>query len=523
MDPEIFISHSSTDKKVSRTICTALENRGLACWISSRDVKPGQNFQEQIVKAIRAAKIMVLVFTSSANNSNEIKKELALASQNNLTVIPVRIEDVSPNEAFAYEFATRQWIDLFDNWEVSIGRLVEQIAAALHEDPSDRRAIAGTATPGGDAAAPGKTVKAENKRPTAAAEAQIHKGPAKNAAWVMPAGIAACLAVVVSAGIAYWAFIRPMHREIAQAPAAPSTTAPTSMAAAPLPQTVPFQSSPPEPSSRHAIALVPESIPFIADRARQDIRDEYLPAADHKAVAISTGPIGISTGQTDDDTAKTTAVDTCQARANATPQPPKCELYAVGNEVVYVHGRPPVPPQPWVVRDASVERPLVPGDIPIAREIIKSHIEKGYIPARASKAVALAPLGGTYYYSGQQSPDEAVRRALEVCGESAGVPCLIVAVDNVFVVPIPMTMKSTGFFRPAGATAIAPELRDGLAHRLAEAHGWTAVAAGDGGKYGLAIKAENEQTAIDGAMTDCAKQDRACRVVAIGPFSVESK
>ena len=99
------------------------ENRGLACWISSRDVKPGQNFQEQIVKAIRAAKIMVLVFTANANNSNEIKKELALASQNNLIVIPVRIEDVPPNEAFAYEFATRQWIDAFDDWENSIARL----------------------------------------------------------------------------------------------------------------------------------------------------------------------------------------------------------------------------------------------------------------------------------------------------------------------------------------------------------------------------------------------------------------
>jgi TIR domain len=144
MDPEIFITCSSKDQKVSRTICAALENRGLTCWISSRDVKPGQNFQEQIVKAIRAAKIMVLVFTSNANNSNEIKKELALASQNNLVVIPVRIEDVTPNEAFAYEFATRQWIDLFDDWENSIARLVELIAAALNEHPSDDRAKAGS-------------------------------------------------------------------------------------------------------------------------------------------------------------------------------------------------------------------------------------------------------------------------------------------------------------------------------------------------------------------------------------------
>jgi TIR domain len=177
VDPKIFITYSSKDEKVSRTICTALENRGLQCWISSRNVKPGQNFQEQIVKAIRAAKIMVLVFTANANNSNEIKKELALASQNNLIVIPVRIEDVTPNEAFAYEFATRQWIDLFGNWEISITRLVELIAASL-DGPSFT----------GDAAAPsfGKT------RP---ASFMQRPGPR----WAMISS----LAIVIAAAIAY--------------------------------------------------------------------------------------------------------------------------------------------------------------------------------------------------------------------------------------------------------------------------------------------------------------------------------
>jgi formylglycine-generating enzyme required for sulfatase activity len=148
VDPAIFISHSSKDQKVSRTICTALENRGLACWISFRDVKPGQNHQEQIVKAIRAVKIMVLVFTAHANNSNEIKKELALASQNNLVVIPVRIEDVIPNEAFAYEFATRQWIDMFDNWENSIAHLVELIASTIDDHSSGDLALAAPKRPG---------------------------------------------------------------------------------------------------------------------------------------------------------------------------------------------------------------------------------------------------------------------------------------------------------------------------------------------------------------------------------------
>jgi hypothetical protein len=96
--------------------------------MAGRNVGPGENFQEAIVRAIRAAKVMVLVFTDNANNSAEIKKELALASHHNLTVIPARVEDVVPSEAFAYELATRQWIDLFENWEVEIERLTNWIA-----------------------------------------------------------------------------------------------------------------------------------------------------------------------------------------------------------------------------------------------------------------------------------------------------------------------------------------------------------------------------------------------------------
>jgi hypothetical protein len=44
-------------------------------------------------------------------------------------------------------------------------------------------------------------------------------------------------------------------------------------------------------------------VPFIADRTRAIIRNTYLPADDHKALAISLTRIGLATGQADDDTA----------------------------------------------------------------------------------------------------------------------------------------------------------------------------------------------------------------------------
>src|ERR1051325_1253207 len=131
MQPFVFISHSSQDRRIAARVCEALERCGLACWHASRDIHPGENFQEEIVKAIRSARAMVLVFTGSANNSDEIKKEIALASQNHLAVIPLRVEDVLPSDAFRYELSTRQWIDAFDDWDRAMARLAEQISAIV--------------------------------------------------------------------------------------------------------------------------------------------------------------------------------------------------------------------------------------------------------------------------------------------------------------------------------------------------------------------------------------------------------
>jgi TIR domain len=134
MSAIVFISHSSADRAIAVNVCEALERRGLGCWLASRDIGPGENFQEAIVRAIRSVRAMVLVFTGNANNSNEIKKEIALASQNRLIVIPLRVEDVLPSDAFIYELSTRQWIDAFGDWDRAIDRLADQIGGIAGEE-----------------------------------------------------------------------------------------------------------------------------------------------------------------------------------------------------------------------------------------------------------------------------------------------------------------------------------------------------------------------------------------------------
>jgi tetratricopeptide (TPR) repeat protein len=171
MTGDIFISHSSKDRKTAETVCADLEARGFSCWLSSRNVAPGTNFAESIVAAISSAKLMLFIFSTNSNNSDEVKKEIVLAGQHKVTVIPLRVEDIVPNSALAYEFATRQWVDLFDDWEQSIEQLVAQILTIIPP-------ASGISSEGGDRDhAP--AVRRRRRPPTSAKPAAVERPEAE--------------------------------------------------------------------------------------------------------------------------------------------------------------------------------------------------------------------------------------------------------------------------------------------------------------------------------------------------------
>jgi hypothetical protein len=233
----IFISYSSKDKKSAEAICAAIENRGFRCWISSRDVGPGQNFQTQIVSAIRAAQVMVLVFSDNANNSEEIKKEIVLAGQSRLVVIPLRVEDVTPGDAFAYEFATRQWIDVFGDWENAIQRLIQQIEMVVTSDPPPARpATAEEEKPIGGRAAP----------PAAATVgAQAGPGPPRRGYLLISAGCVIAVVLAAAGWLVFQNHAEPSGNAVsssvnsppAGSPAGPAAGNPVSSAASPVSST----------------------------------------------------------------------------------------------------------------------------------------------------------------------------------------------------------------------------------------------------------------------------------------------
>ncbi len=126
---EVFVSYASGDQAIADRLVRALENRHLRCWIASREIPAGVNYQSEIPGAIAACTIFLLLHSrQAAANSHEIEKEMSIARRLRKPFIPVRLDDSKPEKAFLFELATTQYIDLFPDFDAAVHRLSLQLA-----------------------------------------------------------------------------------------------------------------------------------------------------------------------------------------------------------------------------------------------------------------------------------------------------------------------------------------------------------------------------------------------------------
>ena len=132
MSHDAFVSYSSRDKAVADAACATLEERRVRCWIAPRDVVPGTEYGDAIIRAISECRVFVLVFSSTANESPQVRREVERAVSKGKVVIPVRIEDVMPSEAMEYHLSNTHWLDaLTPPLESHLRRLAEVVVAVL--------------------------------------------------------------------------------------------------------------------------------------------------------------------------------------------------------------------------------------------------------------------------------------------------------------------------------------------------------------------------------------------------------
>ncbi|MGB0371620.1 MAG: extracellular solute-binding protein [Opitutales bacterium] len=132
MAHKVFISFSKNDKLIADAVCARFEGKGIPCWIAPRDVVPGESWPKQIVSAISEASVVILVFSSSSNESEHVSREVHQAVTEGKTIIPLRIERLSPGGNLAYYLSTTHWLEAIDPpMEEKIEELSQVVIAAL--------------------------------------------------------------------------------------------------------------------------------------------------------------------------------------------------------------------------------------------------------------------------------------------------------------------------------------------------------------------------------------------------------
>lgn len=136
---DIFISYANDDVKHAQRLCKELESQQKSCWIAVRDVPPGGDYREDIMKAIKAAQFFVLLLSPRSIQSDHVSSELERAVHYKKKVFPIRLEEISLPEKFELHLAQRQWLDAwrFSPTELAT-RIIQTFQSTGHEEAAPR-------------------------------------------------------------------------------------------------------------------------------------------------------------------------------------------------------------------------------------------------------------------------------------------------------------------------------------------------------------------------------------------------
>jgi hypothetical protein len=223
---DAFISYSSQDKTAADATCAVLEGDGIRCWIAPRDIRPGVEYGAAIVDAIDQCHVMVLVFSSSANESRQIHREIERAVAKGVPILPVRIEEVAPTKSMEYFLGAIHWLDaLSPPLEKHLHKLAETVQAMLKIDAGDGAPNAFVAKASKETEP--STQRAGNVKQTSGAAFALVRH-ARRTNWLLPAICGTALVVLIGgAGWLYHVGAFVPGRAHSPTPTQPIQAAPT--------------------------------------------------------------------------------------------------------------------------------------------------------------------------------------------------------------------------------------------------------------------------------------------------------
>lgn len=114
---KVFLCHAHADRNPVRALYTRLTDDGVDAWLDKEKLLPGQDWELEIKKAVRAADVVVVCLSKQFNQAGFRQKEVRLAldtamekPEGEIFIIPARLEECDNLESLR----KWHWVDLFE-------------------------------------------------------------------------------------------------------------------------------------------------------------------------------------------------------------------------------------------------------------------------------------------------------------------------------------------------------------------------------------------------------------------------
>lgn len=116
-----FISYSSKNiEEVNELVSFVESTTGRKCWYSERDLdKSHSEWSIELMKALTNCDKVILYLTKEAAASDEVKNEIANASDKGICVVPLVFQNFKVPESFDFFLKKYEWISCFQSGEMS--------------------------------------------------------------------------------------------------------------------------------------------------------------------------------------------------------------------------------------------------------------------------------------------------------------------------------------------------------------------------------------------------------------------
>lgn len=86
---KVFVSHSTKDMKLVRSIRSELEKAGMIVYLAEEHLRPGKNLPQKIMENIESSDCMVVLLTYVGSRSQFVNQEIGAAKMVHKPIIPM--------------------------------------------------------------------------------------------------------------------------------------------------------------------------------------------------------------------------------------------------------------------------------------------------------------------------------------------------------------------------------------------------------------------------------------------------